>query len=259
MATKKYTLYFKGKSKYGHEYDFPIISLPIKEMDAYTSNYKDYCDLFNSLPQEIKDYIKDNLSSGISLDKNADLESNFFVTDLDFNPVMKVIFNDDIDVLYITPKELESLLIEQKMSYAEFQKALMKTNSYSNCKKKYYFFRYVYDNYVKDKKILCMIDDYDVNRAFLNFSYDELMTAAIATDRDNIIVICKKIGQFLQTRRNLAFEFKKIFKIKNLYDLIPNGYIKEDNKNKLNMDDIKEKIIESLNKFKIKYNKEYNR
>ena len=46
MITKKYTLYFKGKNKYGHEHDLPIVSLDLKSMDEYTSNYKSYDDLF---------------------------------------------------------------------------------------------------------------------------------------------------------------------------------------------------------------------
>ena len=42
MVLKKYTLYFKGKNKYGHEHNFPILSLDLKSMDEFTSNYDGY-------------------------------------------------------------------------------------------------------------------------------------------------------------------------------------------------------------------------
>ena len=83
MANKKYTLYFKA-NKYGHKYELPIVSLSLRKMDIYTSNYKDYNDLFESLPIEMKNYIKDNLCN----DVNGKLENNFFITDDDFNPIM---------------------------------------------------------------------------------------------------------------------------------------------------------------------------
>ena len=35
MANKKYTLYFKGTNKYGHEYELPIVSLSLRKMDIY--------------------------------------------------------------------------------------------------------------------------------------------------------------------------------------------------------------------------------
>ena len=258
MALKHYTLYFKGKNEYGHEHNIPIITLELKKLDEYTSRYNGYLELYKSFCEELRNYIEENFNYMIDFNDEKSLSEHFFITDNDFNPIMDVIFKGDSDVLYISQNDLIKLILDKKMSFQEFQMAHLKS-SLNKSGSKYKFFKCLYQTYVKDQKVSCMIDVYDVNRAFLNFSYDELMTAAIATDRDNIIVICKKIGQFLQTRRNLAFEFKKIFKIKNLYDLIPNGYIKEDNINELNMDDIKEKIIESLNKFKIKYNKEYNR
>ena len=48
MANKKYVLYFRGKNKYGHYHKFPLVSLYLKTLDMYTSNYIDYVDLFNN-------------------------------------------------------------------------------------------------------------------------------------------------------------------------------------------------------------------
>lgn len=258
MANKKYTLYFKGINRYGHEHDYPILSLSLKEMDGYTSNYKDYCDLFKSLPSKVSNFIIDNLSSGIDLNNNEDLEKCFFITDNDFTPIMKVIFDNDIDVLYVTPKELEELLIKQKMSYEEFQKSLMKTNNLTTYKRKYDFFKYVYENYVKDKKVLCMIDDYDVKKSLSNLDYDNLIIAAIATDTDNIKVLSKKLSQTLESRRNLTLNFKKLFN-----SLESNGRLVSYEKlitrknTEIEASEIFDNMLSHLEKFKIKYNRDY--
>ncbi|MGN1268742.1 MAG: hypothetical protein ACI4U0_04520 [Candidatus Aphodocola sp.] len=255
MANKKYTLYFKGTNKYGHEYDFPIVSLPLRKMDIYTSNYKDYNDLFNSLPTKIKNYIENNLC----YDKNGKLENNFFITDDDFNPIMEVIFNDDIDVLYVTTKELEKLIINQKMSYIDFQKALMKTNSNSIYGKKYYFFKSLYEEYVKDKKILCMIDDYDVKKNLSNLDNDNIIIASIATDEGNIRVLSKKISQTIDTRRSLTFMFKKLFSNLDTNDRLVSYEKLRDRKNAdINIEEIFDNMNLNFNNFIEGYNKEYD-
>lgn len=255
MANKKYTLYFKGTNKYGHEYNFPIVSLPLKKMDMYTSNYKDYNDLFESLPTKIKNYIKDNLCN----DLNSKLENNFFITDDDFNPIMKVIFNEDIDVLYVTPKELEKLIINQKMSYIDFQKAIMKTNSNSISGKKYCFFKSLYEEYVKGKKILCMIDDYDVKKNLSNLDNDNTIIASIAVDEGNIRVLSKKISQTIETRRNLTFMFKKLFSnLDNSGRLISYEKLKDRKNADINIEEILDNINLNFNHFIESYSKEYD-
>ena len=57
MSLKKYTLYFKGENKYGHEHNLKIVSMDLKRLDEYTSNYIDYVQLFSYLPNEIKGVI----------------------------------------------------------------------------------------------------------------------------------------------------------------------------------------------------------
>lgn len=258
MANKKYTLYFKGINKYGHEHDFPMLSLSLKEMDIYTSNYKDYSDLFKSLPSKVSTFIMDNLSSGIDLTNNEDLEKCFFITDNDFTPIMEVIFDDDIDVLYVTSKELEELLIKQKMSYEEFQKSLMKINNLTTYKRKYDFFKYVYENYVKDQKVLCMIDDYDVKKSLSNLDYDNLIIASIATDTDNIKVLSKKLSQTLESRRNLAFKFKKLFNsLESNGRLISYEKLIARKNTEIEVSEILDNMLSHLEKFKTKYNKDY--
>lgn len=259
MANKKYTLYFKGINKYGHEHNFPIISLNLKSMDEYTSNYDCYKSLFNSLPNEIKKYIKDNLGSMIDFDNENSLSEHFFITDSDFAPIMQVLFENDIDVLYIDQDELTNLIISEKMTRLELQTIKLKS-SLNKAKNKYEFFKYLYETYVKDQKVACMIDVYDANREFSNLSYDELMIAAIATDKDNIKVLCKKLGQNLESRRNLAFRFKKLFSIindKNSRITSFSSVNKRKNAN-INSKELYDNMIENLNSFSKKYSKEYH-
>ena len=69
-------------------------------------------------------------------------------------------------------------------------------------RKKYDFFKYLYNVYVKDKDILKMIDTYDVKRNLNNLDYDDTFIAAIATDETNIMVLSKKLSQTIESRRN---------------------------------------------------------
>ena len=158
MAKKKYTMYYRGKNKYMHEHEIPIVSLDLKSMDEYTSNYKDYVGLLKHLPKEIYDFIKNELSYGINIDNNDDLKNSFFITDNDFKPIVDVIFEGDIDVLYITPFELVNLIVKEKMTHQEYQSVLLNINTKEKVSNKYEFFKYLYDTYVKDQKVECMID-----------------------------------------------------------------------------------------------------
>lgn len=257
MALKKYTLYFKGKNKYGHEHDFAILSLDLKSMDEFTSNYDGYQELFDSLPAELKEYVKNNLCHMIDLNNN-DLSDNFFITDADFKPIMDVIFKKDMDVLYINESELKNAIIKEKMSYGEFQRSKLKTTSLNKALNKYNFFKYLYETYVKNKKISCMIDTYEVYKEFLDLPYDELMIAAIATDKDNITVLCKKLNQNIESRRNLALKLKKLF---NSLDTgitkMTSSSLLSERKSELNDKELKDQMILNLEQFKRKYDKEY--
>lgn len=252
MNLKKYTLYFKGKNKYGNIFDYPIISLNLKDMDMYTSNYRNYNELLNSLPSEVLTFIKDELSYEINFDSNDNLENLFFITDNDFNPIIDVIFNGDKDVLYVEPKELEELMVKKLMTLQDFEKSLLKTNHSSELKKSYDFFAYLYNNYVKDKPIKCMIDDYDIKKYSLNLNEDDIMIASIATDKDNLIVLSKKLAQTLESRRNLAFELKKAFKMDSLLA----DTKMELRKVALQVNTIFSNMKDNLKSFQIKYNEE---
>jgi hypothetical protein len=255
MALKRYTLYFKGRNKYGHEHNVPIISLDLKTMDEYTSNFNGYLDLFNSFPERVVNFIKENLSYMIELNSEDVLSKCIFITDNDFSPLMDVIFKADEDVLTISEEELTKKIVSTKMSLSEFENALLKSslNRHNN---KYEFFKYLYDAYVKDKKISCMIDVYDVARKFPNLSLDELMIAAIATDKDNIIILCKKLGQRLESRRNLAFRFKNLFRLMGNENVRITNVTSNQNHN-LNDKELYDKIIVMFDSFMKKYDKEY--
>ncbi len=258
MANKKYTLYFKGENKYGHNFELPIVSLNLKELDMYTSNYIDYVDLFNNLPIIVKSFIKNELGIGIDFSNNDDLERCFFVTDFDYTPIMNVIFEDDIDVLYVEPKEITNLMCKIKMKESEFRGTFLNTSTSMLDKFKYEFFKYLYVTYVKNHELLKMIDTYDVRRDFKNLDYDNIFIAAIATSKDNIMVVSKKLSQTMESRRNLALVFKKLFKtLKADGKLIDyNSMIQRKNKS-LDLETIFNKILLNFEDFKKEYDKEY--
>ena len=258
MANKKYTLYFRGINKYGHNHEFPIVSLYLNDLDIYTSNYIDYVDLFNNLPISVSKFIKQELGMGVDFESNDDLERCFFITDNDHTPIMNVIFEDDIDVLYVEPKELSNLICKVKMTYSEFQGALLNISTSMVDKRKYEFFNYLYNTYVKDKPILGMIDTYDVKNNFSNLSYDNVFVASIATDSNNIIVLNKKLSQTIESRRNLAFAFKHLFKtLSDNGKLVDYKSMIERKNKKLDLDYILNIINENFNKYKKEYDKEY--
>lgn len=251
MANKKYTLYFRGQNKYGHNHEYPIVSLYLKDLDMLTSNYIDYVDLFNHLPLVVNKFIKKELGCNIDFENNDSLERCFFIADNDYTPIMNVIFEDDIDVLYIESKELSNLICKVKMSYPEFQNTLLNISTSTIDKKKYEFFKYLYETYVKNYPILGMIDTYDVKRNMINLDYDNTFIAAIATDNSNIMVLSKKLSQTIESRRNLAFVFKKLFKTLSNGGKLVNYSNMIERKNKdLDMDYILDEILDNLNKFK---------
>ena len=59
MALKKYTLYFKGKNEKGKEINIPIVSLELKKMDEFTTNYNNSYELFEDLPKAVKKILKE--------------------------------------------------------------------------------------------------------------------------------------------------------------------------------------------------------
>ena len=259
MSLKKYTLYFKGENKYGHEHNLKIVSMDLKRLDEYTSNYVDYVQLFSYLPNEIKTYIKNNLGNNIDFNNNEKLKEHFFITDYDFNPIMDVIFEDDLDVLYINEDELDDLVIKEKMTYDEINKCKLTLNSKNKINRKYEFFKYLYFTYVKNKKIACMVDCYEANINFPNLDVDELMVISLATDKTNIKVLCKKLSQNMEARRNLTFKYKALFKKLNTLDAKIINYTKvakRKNEN-LNHEEIIKEMFLNLEEFEKKYNKEY--
>ncbi|MEE0699028.1 MAG: hypothetical protein U0M66_00260, partial [Bacilli bacterium] len=54
----------------GHQQRLPIISLSLKNMDRYTSNYGSYSDLYRCLPNEVKKFIEINISNNVNLIEN---------------------------------------------------------------------------------------------------------------------------------------------------------------------------------------------
>ena len=254
MKLKKYTLYFKGINEYGHEHNIPIICLNLRQIDQFTSNYDNYLSLFNGFPNVVKKFIKDEFKKDINFNDNNSLSEHFFITDSDFTSIIFPVFKDNDDILYVMPDELIEKIIDTKISITEYQNSLLMSKIPSKTKKKRDFFEYLYYTYVKDKKISCMIDVYDASKNFPNLEGDKLMIASIATDKDNIIVLCKKLGQEFESRRNLAFKYKALFNCIN-----GNKKMKcKDIENNINLKEANEAIMYNLNKFIKKYNKEYS-
>lgn len=254
MKENQYTLYFKGLNKYGHDHTIKLISLGLKKLDEYTANYNNFIDLYESLDSEIKKFVEEELSCYIDLGNNEELSKHFFITDEDFSPIMDVIFSEDLDVLYITLEELTKLLIDYKMTFEEYQKILYKTDVSSEVNAKYEFFKYLYETYVLEQKIACMIDVYDASQKFPNLKSDDLIMASIATNKDNIMVLCKKIGQKLESRRNLALKYKRLISNDNVLltqDNIKDRIVKD-------IDEFKEIEKKNFFEFRKSYEKEYN-
>ena len=184
MKIKKYTLYFKGINEYGHEHNIPIICVNLRQMDEYTSRFNNYLDLFNSFPIDVKKFINYEFKRDINFNDNKSLGEHIFITDSNFEPIMEPVFKDNDDILYVTPDELIEKIVCMKMSALEYQNSLIMINKNNKLQKKREFFTYLYNTYVKDKKISCMIDVYDASKNFPNLDSDDLLIASIATDKD---------------------------------------------------------------------------
>lgn len=255
---KKYTLYYKGINKYGHDHNLPIVSLELKELDEYTSNYENYYDLFNCLPKTVKDFVIDNLMYRIDFNDIESFNNCFFITDNDFNPMMNVIFEEDEDVLYVTSDELDKMIVSEKMSYLEFRSCMFNLKRQSVEKKKYDFFKYLYETYVEGQKIETMIDVYDANSKLPDLNARELMIAALSTSRDNIIILCKKLCQSDEARRNLAFKYKELFnKINSTNKMMKYKTILERKEKRKSFKYIADMILDNFEEFKAKYDREY--
>ena len=250
MALKKYTLYFRGMDEKRKFRDLPILSIDLRKMDEYTSNYSNYAELYNALPKEVNEYIVNNLSFGLDVDDEKELCRCFFITDDDYTPIMEVLFNNDSDIIYITPKELERLIISEKMTYEDYQSLIMSNRQAGYAKKQYTFFKYLYDTYVRGEKIEGMIDDYDARRILVNAKDEDYKIASIACDKDNIMVLCKKLSQEFESRRNLALKFHKLFNANEKRKMIDSNSIKERKNKSLDIKELYKEIINNLNNYK---------
>ena len=251
---EKYTLYFKMNNKYEHEKEIPIIYLDLKSMDKYTGLYGCYVNLFDSLPIELKKFIFKETDSKLDLKDEEVLKKSFCIKN-DKEEQFPILLSESLDVIYITPSELTSLIIDEKMDYTELQKTLLKSRISSNIKRRYEFFKYLYNTYVKNKKIICMMDSYDINKKMPMLKEDELMIGAISTEKDNLILLTRKIGQRSKDRRDLAIKFKELrLKLNKKEPLINLELVRNRIDNNVKYDN---EIIDNFKKFKENYDKEY--
>ena len=103
-----------------------------------------------------------------------------------------------------------------------------------------------------------MIDTYEVKRNLVNLNYDNTFIAAIATSEDNIKVLCKKLSQTIESRRNLALVFKQLFKtLSDDGKLIDYSKMIERKNKELDMDFVLNEMLVSLEEYKKDYDKEY--
>lgn len=257
MTKEKYTLYFKGKNKYGHSYDIPIATLDLKTMDLYTCNYINYVDLYKNLPSKVRDFIKDELSYGVNLNDNLELNKLFYLSNA-YSNNEDLLFNSDFDTVYINELEVVNLICDSKMTYKNFQHVVLNMSPTEEEKSKYEFFKYLYNKHVKKKELAKMIDTYDIEKFFGNLNKDDTMIASIATDKNNILVLCRKIAQTNEGRRDLATKYKKLFNSLNPgKNLIEHTKAKKIKDKAYNEDEIINTINENFNNFKEEYLKEY--
>lgn len=249
----KYTLCFVGKNKFGHVHEIKLMTENLKNIDLYTCNFINYVDLFNNLPISVKEFIEEELSDELNSCDNNILSKVFYIKNE--NEKLDLLFNDDLDVVYISPLEVANLICNEKMSYKSFGRVILNMSATDKDKKTYDFFKYLYENYVKNKEIMKMIDTYDVEKNLSNLEFDEKLIASIATDKNNILVLCKKISQTDEARRILAIMYKKVFYFnKTLIEHVEIEKRKEkiyDEKRTLNQ------INKNIEEFKINYFDEY--
>lgn len=251
---EKYTLYFKMNNEYGHEKNIPIITLDLKSMDKFTSRYESYVSLFNSFPFDVKKFIFEHMDNKLDLNEENQMKERIFLEDQNHEKSF-ILLSNLLDVIYVTPNELTNLILNEKMSFVELEHTFLRSKASSNVKKRYDFFKYLYETYVKDKKIICMMDSYDISKKLPMLKDDNLIIAAIATDKDNLILLSKKIGQKSKDRRNLAYKFKELrVSINKKEPLIDTDLISSRIDSKNNYDEL---IKEAFCKFRNEYDKEY--
>ncbi len=252
---KNYTLYFRSMNKYGHVFMIPILSMGLKDMDKYTSNYNNCLTMYNCLPNELKTYIKSIISNKVNLDDENYLKECF--TLMIDNKTLPIIFRYDADVTYITPKELKEEIKSVMLDEASFKQALMISNDNIGIKLRYNFFKYLYETYLKEKEVIKMMDTYDASGMFPTLKGDKLMIASLATDKDNLAVLLKKIGQTSEGKRDVAIRYKELYiKIKGDAYLPKDAIAKRFNEG-LNISKMKKEILNNLTQFKENYEKEY--
>lgn len=254
MANKKYTLCFKAKNKFGYYHEIKLIKADLKTIDLYTSNYVNYVDLFNNLPSSVKSFIKEELSYNLNLNDNKALEECFYIMEFsDF----KLLFKDDLDIVYITALEIAKLICKEKLSYKSLGRVIINMNPTKKEKETYEFFKYLYEKHVKKKELLKMIDTYDIKKNYNKLDNDNTLIASIATDKDNILVLCKKISQTDEARRALAIMYKKLFSSNYDKSLIDLSEIEKRKKEKYNDENIIREINKNIGIFKGEYLREY--
>ena len=250
---EKCTLYFKFYDKYNNENRIPLIKLSLIDMDYYTCTYDTYFGLYNNLPDEVKTFIKNEKNSDFNTLSESNLKKSFVIVD-DSNEESFILLSNDLDVTYVTPEELVNQIVSNRIDYKDLLDCF-KGKPKSKNKRRYEFFKYLYENYVKDKKILGMMDTYDVKERFPMLKGDELNISAIATDKDNIILLTKKIGQKSKDRRNLAYMYKKC-----LLDLDSSARVLDDisvSKRKYYDENINKTIMNNFNDYKKEYERQY--
>ena len=252
---EKYTLYFNFKNNYGHDKKLPILTLCLKDMDKFTSKYNNYSDLFNNLYDDVKEFLLSETKNGINMYDDEALKKHFSLENKDNK--YEIMFSCDLDVIYIKHDEIMNLVLENKMGFSDIEKSILRSKTNTAIKQKYDFFEDVYNKFVKNKRIITMMDTYDVNKKIPTLKDDKLVIASIATDRDNIILLCKKIGQNMIDRRSLASMFKKTYLL-----LGNNSILSEDVlKSRIEKDDSDISYLVDMAKcfeeYKKSYDKEY--
>ena len=253
---KNYTLYFKGMNGYGYKFVIPIISMSLKDIDKYTTNYKDYLSMYKCLPSDLKKYISKITNNKMNLNDEETLRKCFLISDSDGNNY-EIILRNNADITYITPSELKKELEDILMSKIELQKSLVGLKSNMDLKYRYHFFKYLYTTYMKDKEVLKMMDTCDSKKMFPTLKGDSLMIASLATDKDNLVVLLKKIGQVPEGRRDVAIKYKRLYDKINGSMYLEKEVIRKRFNEGLNVQDMKKAILSNLDNFKKEYEKEY--
>ena len=254
---KNYTLYFKGINNYGHDFIIPIINLSLENMDKFTSNYNNYAVMFRCLPNNLKKYISSIINKKSNLESNEFLKDCFLLLDDDGNE-NNIVFHEDVDVIYITPSELKEEIKSVMLNKFELQKAVISIRKTGDLKYRYDFFEFLYKTFLKEKEVIKMMDTYDTKEAFPNLTGEKLMIASLASDKDNLIILLKKIGQTPEGKRLVALEYKKLYKKIKGDKYLDSDRIKARRNKGLDIVVMKKEILNNLTTFKKNYEKEYS-